>query len=595
MSTLRRTHQNTSRRFSIKDAAMNRPTTPTFRLLTLAAAVGMASMLPAEEAAAETWEYCVKNLGSASSLSFGINKLPGKLGFVSEETDTKRCASTLRIDHTANTALLEGVAQDANGGRVDVRLEFTGMQSCTKGTLSKWLQAWGVVLPAFPVPQSEAPLGWQCFDGVSGTIGAQAVDNAPAFGAIRMKNNPGVDLGGFTLEVGENAKHWLLAFKLFDGMMLDPPRRFEIGACFGNRDGTEPVVVDWYGDGTLLTTFNNEPELCGVATVQGIYEIPDPREHCGGDENFAAGGNYQLNRIPAGTTRPEDGLRITLASGTGSLEVPWHLCGIVPAGQERPVIRILNVAADFQSLEGHPEFRDVINSVVEHEAANPSDPDYVCDADTGNGLKDPVVAWLPRTDEIPIYAATPAGILQKTRQVRDVTSGCGSARGGTSTRSYLAHNLRHWDGVTAELMDGIIGSELAALDITLRQPGQCLDPDDDSILTSLFSDWDGDAVAGGGSFMKLLRDAYRADDFEGVVAKLEWLLDELGEGGRLFAAYDTCYYKGKLVNLPGYPALDGFYPAAPELPGYVPRNFRGDLEAQVEHLIWNIEQKLPAP
>jgi hypothetical protein len=589
--------------------------------LATCAVAGLAALaLPAEKASAETWEYCVRNLGT-SLLSFGLNKLPGKYGFLTAPADGDRCGSTLEVDHSADTATLTGRMRNGSGKEITINLAFTGMHYCLKQDLGSWLGEWGSLIEETPVPPGQKPLPWQCFDGVSGVIGGpgqamfQAIDNTPAVGSLRFKDSPKLDLGGFVL--GVNSWHWLLGFKLYDAELLDPPDEFEIVGCpsDGSSDAGDPGIpgtsgrqdcsVRWFGDDTLVTTFTNEPDLRGKAQVEARYAIPDPRPHCGGGgfppANEINYGDYKLTRIAANATRPLDGVRITLTPDTGSIDVPWFMCGIAPPDGE-PFIRLVNVDADFQSSEENPDYREIINSVVAHEADGgdagdadgPVNEDYVCDPATDNA--DAIVAWLPRTEEIPIYLVSPAGITQKTRQVRDVTSGCGSTRGGSSTRSYLLSNLRHVGTLTVDQLRGILAEEISTLDVTLRQAKLCLEADAD-LVTGLYTNWSTDsgapAYADTRSFLRRVRDDFKAGDYAMVIEELQWLLGELDSEGRLYSGFDTCYFKnGKVVNLTEFPALEGSYPTWPDNPGYRPRNFRGDLEAQAEHILWNIEQKL---
>jgi hypothetical protein len=138
-----------------------------------------------------------------------------------------------------------------------------------------------------------------------------------------------------------------------------------------------------------------------------------------------------------------------------------------------------------------------------------------------------------------------------------------------------------------------------------------------NILSILFPDMY--EQQGQSRFIDHVRINFNDGDYANVIFKLEWLLGKLGaiDGTNdtldptadLYSSFDTCYYREtdkKIVNLPNIPALDAAcdlnldgtkaepcYPLPDyEYVGYIPRNFRGDLQAQVEHVIWNIQQNL---
>ena len=166
----------------------------------------------------------------------------------------------------------------------------------------------------------------------------------------------------------------------------------------------------------------------------------------------------------------------------------------------------------------------------------------------------------------------------------------------------------------------IVRSEIDDLEQTLLQPGRAFAEDgtrsscvvaDQNIISNVWPQPEN--LTGGSLLIEKVRTSFDAGDYASVLSRLDWLLTELGaattannKGGGLWSAFDTCYFKDdKIWHLPDYAVLDSCsvdsatgvetcptYP--PPGSGFVPRNFRGDLEAQVLHLQWNIRHKLLA-
>lgn len=583
--------------------------------------------------------------------------------FGDRKIDTS-CTSTLTVDYDAGTAVLHGwVGGNKNTMEVDVDIRFEGLHPCAAGDSVKWPRKWG----AYPLDAADGSFATTLFCAT--TIRDAEPDGVPdgdvdgGFGGFEEDMDQQVDPTGGTLQFGlggnglsrtvvggyanfkvnvpgtdgvVSPKTWELGMNLSNPVPVEeppppPPTRFDIVLCPSDSEdtgagqgeevaGRKDCTICWYGDKlvdpetgetscsdeTFVSTFKNEPGMWGQITLDGRYDIPDPRMHCGapgpepvGAHTVAPGVTVTLDSVTA-PARP--GLTISGPALTGDVYVPGYLCGIPAATTGRPFIRLINADADFLNTAENPDFREVVNSVVIHDAdgaPGSQNPAFGCSAAVPNASpldpRDPVIAWLPRTDEIPLIGGG--------RAVRDVTSGCGSTRGGSSTRSYLVSNLVHASGLTTAEFRAIIGAEIDALKATLvaageAQPSSCVEVRQ-GIESQLFPY----PSSGDSQYMDHVRGNFEDGNYANVIQKLEGLLEWLGvidgttdtldQTAELYSAFDTCYWKdGTIHNLTDYPALEGLYPPAGS--GYIPRNFRGDLQAQTEHILWNIRQHLLA-
>lgn len=303
--------------------------------------------------------------------------------------------------------------------------------------------------------------------------------------------------------------------------------------CSGDGDDNGDCIVELTDDFTLIV--QNAPDVQGSFTA-GVQTIVDPRASCG-------------NIVEAGTNDTLD-LGFDLGDGKTGPIIPAHLCGTPnPAFEDRPTFELININSQLT----------VVRSVLDLIADNEISDEYNCLADDKS--KRPVVAWLPKTSnpEIPVLDA--GGELVDV--IQDVTVACGSSRGRTSRFSYVAYDLRHIEN--APYVD-IIGTAIAQLNATIQQSDACVDKIENKAVKSR-------AKSGANAF-----DTQRYSTAKRQYIKL---LDTVSND----IHYEQCLFDLDNGNVfVGDPASPG--------EGNLPRNFRGDLIVQIQHILYMIDRML---
>jgi hypothetical protein len=230
--------------------------------------------------------------------------------------------------------------------------------------------------------------------------------------------------------------------------------------------------------------------------------------------------------------------------------IPEHLCGTPNAAfGGQPTFQLVNINSQLT----------VVRSVLELLADNAPNETYNCFATDKS--KRPVVAWLPKTSnpEIPVLDA--GGNLVNV--IQDVTFACGSSRGGASRLSFLVYDLRHIEN--APYVD-ITRGAITQLNATILQSDACVDKIENKAVKSR-------ARAGTDAF-----DTKRYD-----TAKRQYI-------NLLYTVSNDVHYEQCLFNLDNNMVFVGDPNAPGE--GNLPRNFRGDLIVQIQHILYMIERML---
>ncbi len=265
---------------------------------------------------------------------------------------------------------------------------------------------------------------------------------------------------------------------------------------------------------------------------------------------------------------------VTIFDGE-ALRLGAHLCGI-PREDGSEYFTVASIQSDLQT------FSDVIvqSAIADLSGDDGADADNFADGFAcGPGTprdKQPVLGWLPRSDEFPVIGpdALPVTVLEETTD-----GSCGSYRGGTSRLSYLVYGLRTapWavdDGAVLDpAIARVISSDIAQLRATTAQAESC-DVNNGRLTSTLSSILD-----------KVEREWGRADVVRAMAA-LEDFIDVLEFRTKFVPDLPFCFFDSAEGNegLATFSNIDLETGEAVDIPGAVPRNFRGDLLWQARHL-----------
>ncbi len=317
----------------------------------------------------------------------------------------------------------------------------------------------------------------------------------------------------------------------------------------------------------LLTTIAGE-DINATIQVVDISTVVDTRAHCGFVGTAPTNPQWLPGAAqPVGITDGGLDLGFTLEEGVTGPIVPPHLCGIAPAPGENPQFVLVNLDSDIE----------ISRSVIEHEVANifgDAFYDYECATGT-EVLADmnpparrgylPVIGWLPKTSNPEIPVLDGDGNLVPV--LEDVTTGCGSSRGSTSRLSFLVYDLHHVDDADYH---SIIREEIEQLKVTVDQTSVCIDSAQAKNLASR---------------VRLALNAYDT----GGMKRLSYAKKELGgllslvQSKRLDREFAQCGFdlEHSVVT-----RIGEFEEVA------VPRNFRGDLTVQIQHILYMMDRML---
>lgn len=336
-----------------------------------------------------------------------------------------------------------------------------------------------------------------------------------------------------------------------NGNLVDPDGArlgtivIEPGNCDGDTDaGSATECNIELVDERFTSTFERAGDIQGTLAVRAIKTIDDNRGNCTNPGSFNDTGKLYLNRE----------LNVVPDESDAVIIVPSYLCGIPVDGT--PQFTVIELESSLTVRE----------SVITHTVADP-DPDFdsfKCESDFRN--KQPVIGWLPRDGEIPVIGPD----RMPSRTMEDVTTGCGSTRGTTFRMSYLLFDLRHLPGTDYA---SVVAGEFEQLLTTFSQFAACVN---NGTLTSTIESsvdkaarWFGDG---------------RLDKASGELTKLRSEVEDYNSW--LGRDLPRCFWNedGGVV-IAADPEV--------EMPddGIEPRNARGDLLTQIDHILYMIESK----
>lgn len=309
----------------------------------------------------------------------------------------------------------------------------------------------------------------------------------------------------------------------------------------------------------LTTTFANAGDISGTLQLASIRTISDPRAACAALE-------------PSESAEPEPltldgtaGKPAYPAADGGFLTIPAHLCGIPNADTGNREFVVVDLISDLI----------VESSVILHDVEDPENTDFACKSPASIVASDspaqarssqPVLGWLPKDGEIPVL--NPGGVAVNV--VEDLTSGCGSYRGSTGRMSYILYNLRHRVGTDYV---PIIQADITQLATTLQQSDPCVSQ---GALTSVEN-----------SHMNKVIRYFGRGEYPRAKQELIIFRQILLDRRELAEEFPSCFYDANQTP-PIVFVREGQEPGD----GVKPRNFRGDLISQADHILYMLETML---
>lgn len=332
-----------------------------------------------------------------------------------------------------------------------------------------------------------------------------------------------------------------------NGNLIDPE---------GQRLGTATIVIEpglcegGTGDGSasscdvelvadrFTSTFENAGDIQGTLRVRAIETINDERDVCSYPGSSGDAGKLYLNSE----------LTVVEDESDAAIIIPSYLCGI-PV-DDQPQFTVIELESTLTVRE----------SVIFHTVEN-LDPAFDCGVPDRSAQ--PVIGWLPRANEIPVIGLDG----MRSRTMEDVTTGCGSTRGSTFRMSYLLFDLRHLPETDYQ---SVVAGEFEQLRATFLQFAACVN---NGTLTSTIESsvdkaarWFGDG---------------RLDKATGELIKLRAEVEDFTS--RIGRDLPGCFWSGDTVF--------AAHPDTEPGEGIEPRNARGDLLSQIDHILYMIESK----
>ncbi len=306
----------------------------------------------------------------------------------------------------------------------------------------------------------------------------------------------------------------------------------------------------------LTTTFANAGDISGTLELASILAISDPRTACalepsGSAEPLTLDGTAGKPAYPA-------------ADG-GFLTIPAHLCGIPNPDTGNPEFVVVDLISDLI----------VESSVILHDVEDPENTDFACKSPAAIAASgspamlrssQPVLGWLPKDGEIPVL--NPSGVAVNV--VEDLTSGCGSYRGSTGRMSYILYNLRHRVGIDYV---PIIQADIMQLATTLQQSDPCVSQ---GALTSVENS----------HVDKVIR-YFGRGEYPRAKQELIMFRQILLDRRELAEEFPSCFYDANQT-----PSIVFVREGQEPGDGVKPRNFRGDLISQADHILYMLETML---
>ena len=321
----------------------------------------------------------------------------------------------------------------------------------------------------------------------------------------------------------------------------------------GNGSGGECVIK--LGN-QLTTTFANAGDISGTLQLASIRTISDPRTACASAPSGSA--------VPL-TLDGTAGKPAYPAADGGSLTIPAHLCGIPNADTDIPEFVVVDLISDLT----------VESSVILHDVEDPENTDFACKSPAAIAASgspamlrssQPVLGWLPKDGEIPVL--NPGGVAVNV--VEDLTSGCGSYRGSTGRMSYILYNLRHRVGIDYV---PIIQADIMQLATTLQQSDPCVSQ---GALTSVENS----------HVDKVIR-YFGRGEYPRAKQELIMFRQILLDRRELAEEFPSCFYDANQT-----PSIVFVREGQEPGDGVKPRNFRGDLISQADHILYMLETML---
>lgn len=320
------------------------------------------------------------------------------------------------------------------------------------------------------------------------------------------------------------------------------PEKCEGGTGSGSADSCDIELVE----DRFTSTFENAGDIEGTLAVRAIKTIDDSRSDCAYPGSSGDAGKLFLNSE----------LEVVATESDAAIIIPSYLCGIPVEGEDNgtsvPRFTVIELESTLTVRE----------SFITHVVENPHPEAFDC------GLPDhsrqPVIGWLPRADEIPVIG--PDGT--RSRTMEDVTIGCGSTRGSTFRMSYLLFDLRHLPGTD---YPSVVAGEFRQLRATFMQLAACVN--NGTLTSTMESSVDKAARWFGNGQLGKAR-----GELSALRSKVKDFSSRLGRD------LPSCFW-----NAPGQMVVAADREAPGE--GLAPRNARGDLLTQIDHILYMIDSK----
>ena len=360
-----------------------------------------------------------------------------------------------------------------------------------------------------------------------------------------------------------------------NGKFVGPPIIVDNGECL---DGNGQCNIQFTA--SFKTTIPNTEGIDGSIDVLDIATIADFREGCGFDGVDPGvklpGAVDPIKEIISGPHAGGLNLGYVLTpSGVTAVKgpvIPPYICGFSSPGDTQGEFVLIALDADL----------DVSRTLIQHEVTdwlgdgnpNTEDDNFTCasgaqilqlPANQRNARRSrlPAILWAPypALGEIPSVYGN--GNLDPVFQ--DITFACGSARGGSRKLSFLLYQARHDADTTPDQYRLITGEEIDRLGVTVEQTRTCIDRLQYLALKARVA---------------LIQAAYKKRLYS--IAKLELIgFLRVIQTSRLEAQLGQCFYDS--TPFPGNVVTTS---------GDLARNFGGDIEGQLRHILYMMDRML---
>lgn len=365
-----------------------------------------------------------------------------------------------------------------------------------------------------------------------------SIDGAPAtsISLLAVQSDSAQTFSGSVFHFNNPINNPVAAGYYLAGFQAEPAATvIELGDCSGDVGCT---LINKYG---FTSSIANAPNVQGKVSVKAPLKALDTRPQCLDPATQQAHTELKLSSVFP-----------SVISAANDVIIPAHLCGI-PAmqtnGTYAPEIWMLNVDSSLSLSE----------ELIIHELDDTPFAPYLCASganDQNARFLHPVMTWIPKpgTSEIPIINT--AG--ERSHIVRAVNIGCGSLRAGVGRFSFFPYHLHYVQGTN---FISVIDQEMSQLGSSIDQASSCLASN--GVRTSALN-----------SLVKSMREGLIKGNYTNTVEKklvsmLNQIESEPMRSGLINCFWDSTTDTTHSSNSNGE---------------YQPRNFLGDIKAQVLHL-----------